>query len=181
MSKNERIVAIEEHFVSPMMAKKFSGHHKLTPFMHSTRRLENLGNPRITERDEGGIDAQVTLADQRSSIVYGGIAVRRERFAGFAALPTPNPEAAADELERTVSEFAFKGAVINGLTNGSFLGDRKFWHIFERADKLDVPFYLHSAIRNETVFKMYSDGYCKYDYPTLMGTGVGLTRENRST
>jgi len=59
MSKNERIVAIEEHFVSPMMAKKFSGHHKLTPFMHSTRRLEDLGDARIREMDEAGIDVQV--------------------------------------------------------------------------------------------------------------------------
>src|SRR6267154_2200420 len=194
MSKNERIIAIEEHFVSPMMAKKFSGHHKLTPFMHSTRRLEDLGDARIREMDEAGIDVQVishmqpgpqvfepdmsvTLARQANNILYDGIAVRPDRFAGFAALPTPNPEAAADELERTVSEFAFKGAVINGLTNGSFLDDRKFWPIFERADKLDVPIYLHPAIPNETVVKAYYDGYRKDDYPVLMGAVWGFTVE----
>src|SRR5882757_6118322 len=111
MIEDERIIAIEEHFASPTMAKEFSGHHKLTPFMHSTRRLEDLGDVRIREMDEAGIDVQVishlqpgpqvferdmsvTLARQANNILHDGIQVRPNRFAGFAALPTPNPEAA---------------------------------------------------------------------------------------
>ena len=54
-----------------------------------------------------------------------------DRFAAFAALPTADP-AAADELERTVAGHGFKGAMVNGLTNGLFLDDRRFWPIFER-------------------------------------------------
>ena len=194
MSEDERIIAIEEHFVSPTMAKEFSGHHKLTPFMHSTRRLEDLGDARIREMDEAGIDVQVishmqpgpqvfepdmsvTLARQANNILYDGIAVRPDRFAGFAALPTPNPEAAADELERTVTEFGFKGAMINGLTNGHFLDDKKYWPIFERAAKLDVPIYLHPSIPSETVVKTYYDGYRSNDYPILMGAVWGFTVE----
>src|SRR2546421_2767299 len=170
MSRNQRIIAIEEHFISPMMAKGYTGHHKLSSFMHSTRRLEDLGEARIREMDEAGIDVQVishlqpgpqifepdisvTLAREANSLLHEGIQVRPDRFAAFAALPTPNPEAAADELERTVTEFGFKGALINGLTSGSFLDDKKFWPIFERAAKLDVPIYLHPAIPNETVVK----------------------------
>jgi predicted TIM-barrel fold metal-dependent hydrolase len=194
MSQNERIIAIEEHFVSPMMAREFSGHHKLSSFMHSTRRLEDLGIARIREMDEAGIDVQVishlqpgpqvfepdlsvALARQANNILHDGIQVHPERFAGFAALPTPNPEAAADELERTVSEFAFKGAMITGLSNGSFLDDRKFWPIFERAAKLDVPIYLHPAIPSETVVKTYYDGYRNDEYPILMGAVWGFTVE----
>ena len=30
MSNNERIVAIEEHFISPTMANEYTGHHKLS-------------------------------------------------------------------------------------------------------------------------------------------------------
>jgi predicted TIM-barrel fold metal-dependent hydrolase len=194
MSANERIVAIEEHFISPMMAREYTGHHKLSAFMHSTRRLEDLGATRIREMDEAGIDLQVishlqpgpqvfppdisvTLARQANNILHEGILVCPDRFAGFAALPTPNPEAAADELERTVTEFGFKGALINGLTNGRFLDDKKFWPIFERAAKLDVPVYLHPAIPNQAVVDAYFDGYRNHDYPILMGAVWGFTVE----
>ena len=37
-----------------------------------------------------------------------------DRFAGFATLPTPAPEAAATELVRTVTKLGFKGAMITG-------------------------------------------------------------------
>ena len=194
MSNNERIVAIEEHFISPTMANEYTGHHKLSAFMHSTRRLEDLGDARIREMDEAGIDVQVishlqpgpqvfapdmsvTLARQANNILHEGILVRPDRFAGFAALPTPNPEAAADELERTVTELGFKGALISGLTNGSFLDDKKFWPIFERAAKLDVPIYLHPAIPNQMVVEAYYDGYRNNDYPILMGAVWGFTVE----
>jgi 2,3-dihydroxybenzoate decarboxylase len=194
MSENERIVAIEEHFISPTMAKEYTGHHKLSPFMHSTRRLEDLGIARIREMDEAGIDVQVishlqpgpqvfppdmsvALAREANNILHEGILLRPDRFAGFAALPTPNPEAAADELERTVTEFGFRGALINGLTNGRFLDDKKFWPIFERAAKLDVPIYLHPAIPNQTVVDTYFDGYRNNDYPILMGAVWGFTVE----
>jgi predicted TIM-barrel fold metal-dependent hydrolase len=194
MSENERIIAIEEHFISPVMAKGYTGHHKLSSFMHSTRKLEGIGVARIREMDEAGIDVQVishlqpgpqvfepdmsvAFAREANNILHDGISVRPDRFAGFAALPTPNPEAAADELERTVTEFSFKGALINGLTSGSFLDDRKFWPIFERAAKLDVPIYLHPAIPNETVVKAYYEGYRNNDYPILMGAVWGFTVE----
>ena len=155
MSRNQRIIAIEEHFISPMMAKGYTGHHKLSSFMHSTRRLEDLGDARIREMDEAGIDVQVishlqpgpqvfepdmsvTLAREANNLLHEGIQVRPNRFAAFAALPTPNPEAAADELERTV-KLGFKGAMIHGLGNGVFMDDKRFWPIYERAEKLDVP------------------------------------------
>src|SRR3954463_12215969 len=112
MSGNERIVAIEEHFISPVMANGYTGHHKLSSFMHSTRKLEDIGAARIREMDEAGIDLQVishlqpgpqvfeadisvVLAREANNILHDGISVRPDRFAGFAALPTPSPEAAA--------------------------------------------------------------------------------------
>ena len=126
MRNNERIVAIEEHFISPMMVNQYTGHRKLSAVMHSTRGLEDLGDDRIREMDEAGIDVQVishlqpgpqvfapdmsvTLARQANNILHEGILVRPDRFAGFAALPTPNPEAAADELERARAVCSIRG------------------------------------------------------------------------
>jgi len=67
------------------------------------------------------------------------------RFAGFACLPTQDPKAAADELERAVKELRFKGAMIHGHTNGEYLDLQKFWVIWERAEALGVPIYMHPS------------------------------------
>jgi len=36
-----------------------------------------------------------------------------------------------------------KGAIINSHTHGEYLDDQKFWPIFEAAEALDVPLYIH--------------------------------------
>ncbi|MDP2645243.1 MAG: amidohydrolase family protein [Desulfobacterales bacterium] len=68
-----------------------------------------------------------------------------DRYAGFAALPLQNPRAAADELERTVTQLGFKGSMIHGHTNGEYLDERKFQVVWERTEVLGVPLYLHIA------------------------------------
>jgi len=122
--------------------------------------LCDLGDGRISAMDAAGIDVQVlsltfpgveqleaaeAVAFARETNDLLAEAVRRhpDRFAGFAALPTASPEAAADELERTIGEYGFKGALINGHTRGRYLDDSFFWPILERAEALGVPIYLH--------------------------------------
>ncbi len=65
------------------------------------------------------------------------------RFAGFAGLPTQDPKAAANELERSVKQLGFKGAMIQGSTGWEYLDESKYWVIWERAEALGVPIYLH--------------------------------------
>jgi predicted TIM-barrel fold metal-dependent hydrolase len=194
MNTKQRVIAIEEHFIDPTMANRYAGRHKLFSSMHSRRRLEDLGTARIREMDEAGIDMQVVshlqpgpqifdpeesvaLAQTANNLLYEGVQLHPDRLAAFAALPTSNPEAAADELERTVTGLGFKGALISGLSNGSFLDGRKFWPIFARAAALDVPIYLHPAIPSETIVQAYYDGYLHDDYPILMGAVWGFTVE----
>ncbi|MBV8111329.1 MAG: amidohydrolase family protein [Hyphomicrobiales bacterium] len=66
-------------------------------------------------------------------------------------------ETAADELERT-TKLGFKGAMIHGLANGIFLDDKRFWPIFERAQALDVPLYLHPSVPLPAVCQGFPDG-----------------------
>src|SRR3974377_2012308 len=100
-------------------------------------------------------------------------AANPKRFAAFAALPTADPKAAADELERTVGKLDFKGAMVNGLTNGVFLGEKRFWPIFERAQALDVPLYMHPAIPHPAVIEAYFKDYVE-KHPGILGAGWGL-------
>jgi uncharacterized protein len=122
--------------------------------------LCDLDDGRVAAMDAAGVDVQilsltspgVEQLDAPEAVVFAretndllAEAVRRHpgRFAGFAALPTAAPEAAADELERTVRDHGFKGALINGHTRGRYLDDEFFWPILERAEALGVPIYLH--------------------------------------
>ncbi|TDX01416.1 amidohydrolase family protein [Dinghuibacter silviterrae] len=84
-----------------------------------------------------------------------------DRFGAFAHLPMALPWAAADELDRTVSEYDFKGALIKGMTQGVFLDDPAYAPLLERAARLDVPLYLHPGPPPPAVDKAYFSGLPK--------------------
>jgi predicted TIM-barrel fold metal-dependent hydrolase len=79
------------------------------------------------------------------------------RYRGFAHLPMLVPGAAADELERTVKQLGFHGALVNGATDGRFLDHPSFEPILARAEALDVPIYLHPGIPTQAVRDAYYD------------------------
>jgi predicted TIM-barrel fold metal-dependent hydrolase len=117
-----------------------------------------------------GLPADEAIAVARDANDRMADAVRNhpDRFAAFACLPTPDVAAAVKELERTV-KLGFKGAMINGHTNGEFLDDKKFWPVFEAAQALDVPVYLHPRdIPPKAAF--YFDGF-----PEIATAACGFT------
>jgi hypothetical protein len=164
-----RVIAVEEHFQMPGLAALLGDSSSSRP---DDPHMLDLGEARIAGMDAAGIDMQILSSggnlfqNLESSVAVDGsrrsndylaemIAVHPDRFAGLAALPTPNPVAAAKELERSVNELGFKGAMIMGLTNGRFLDDQDYWPIFEAAESLGVPIYLHPAVPPEVVREAY--------------------------
>jgi predicted TIM-barrel fold metal-dependent hydrolase len=148
---------------------------------------------RLKEMDEAGIDMQVLshgapstqklgidvaagLTRDVNDRLAGICAANPNRFAAFAALPTVDPQAAADELERTVTRHGFKGAMIHGMSNGEFVDLKKFWPIYERAEKLDVPVYLHPSLPDPRVTEIYYQDYAK-DFPLVVRPAWGFTVE----
>ena len=188
-----RVIALEEHYWDREIAATFAPEEFNARPQSLLDRLYDYSELRIAEMDEAGIDVQVLSqgapATQR---LDGPTAVRlardandrlREivranpsRFAAFACLPTPDPAAAADELERCVTKLDFKGAMIHGLTNGVFLDDKRFWPIFERAQALDVPLYLHPATPHPAVAEIYYKDYLD-DFPSFLTAAWGFTVE----
>ncbi|KAI0142558.1 amidohydrolase 2 [Hypoxylon sp. NC0597] len=83
------------------------------------------------------------------------------RLGGFAALPMAHPDKAAAELERTVKDLGFFGALIDShLEDGTHYDAERFWPVFETAERLDVPIYIHPAPYPETFVKeRYSGNY----------------------
>jgi predicted TIM-barrel fold metal-dependent hydrolase len=118
----------------------------------------------------------VPLARRANDRLHQTVRGNPSRFAGFATLPAIDPHAAADELERGVSELGMKGAMIHGLTHGLFIDDKRFWPIFERAEKLDVPIYVHPAKPHPLVIETYYKDYVK-DFPQITNAAWGFTVE----
>ena len=121
-------------------------------------------------------DIAVPLTRRVNDRLHAAIAAHPTRFAGFAALPTADPEAAADELERCVIMLGFKGAMIHGLAHGKFPDDRQFWPIYARAEALDVPIYLHPSLPHAAVTEAYYADYVK-QFPMVVRPAWGFTVE----
>ncbi len=173
-----RIITLEEHITFPEILNEVK---KLVPeasqgFSAAVARLatklEDIIGERRTSMDVSGISMQVlSVAGPGADLLDGedGIRIARlyndtiaarianypDRFTAFAHLPMRSPQAAADELERTVKTYNFRGALISGLTNNEFLDDAKYAPILERAQALDMPIYLHPGIPPETVAEAY--------------------------
>ncbi len=187
-----RVIAIEEHYFDPELAALFAGRDDRMP-PPIRERLLDVGALRLAEMDGAGIDVQVLshgapatqkldpgsaaeIARGVNDRLAGIIAAAPDRFQGFAALPTPDPAAAADELDRCVGELGFRGAMVHGLTHGAFLDEQRFWPIFERAAALGVPVYMHPSIPHEDVIAAYYADYIG-EFPGLLTAGWGFTVE----
>ncbi|HUD62706.1 MAG TPA: amidohydrolase family protein [Acetobacteraceae bacterium] len=180
-----RIVALEEHYTVPRIVagispdaiarRGFPGPDFVWAQTTKRSELAELGAARLADMDASGITVQVlSVAGPGADLVPGqpGIDLARAyndalaeacaryptRYRGFAHLPLLSPDAAADELQRTVKHLGFHGVLVNGATDGSFLDDPRFEPVLARAEELDVPIYLHPGIPTEPVRNAYYDG-----------------------
>ncbi|MGA9351008.1 MAG: amidohydrolase family protein [Anaerolineae bacterium] len=66
-----------------------------------------------------------------------------DHFVALATLPLNDPEASVVELERAISELGLRGATLFSNANGIALSDRRFWPLYEKANELNVVFFIH--------------------------------------
>jgi 2,3-dihydroxybenzoate decarboxylase len=124
------------------------------------RRIQNLDDERLKDMDDSGIDIAVlsltspgvqifdpatatSLATRFNDELAEGIARHPDRYVGLAAFSPLDPANAAKELERSVKKLGLRGGILNSHTLGTYLDDEQYWEIFEAAEALDVPIYLH--------------------------------------
>jgi predicted TIM-barrel fold metal-dependent hydrolase len=183
-----RIVTLEEHFslilpgVSTGAATPPPSSSLPAVVAGAADKMTDFTGGRLADMDANGITVQVLSkagvhmtpsADQfegKEAVAFARkfndafaekIAERPDRFAAFAHLAASIPEAAADELERTVTEFGFKGTLISGTIRGAFLDDPKFEPLLARAERLGVPIYVHPGVPPAEVRKAYYEGFPK--------------------
>ncbi|HEU4351227.1 MAG TPA: amidohydrolase family protein [Burkholderiales bacterium] len=123
------------------------------------QRIQDLGAQRLADMDAAGIAKQIVFLTAPGVQVFDAataVSLSRDvndhllrdtrrnsdRYAALAAIAPQDPAEAAKELQRAMS-LGFKGAVINSHTQGEYLDEPKYWQIFEAAEALDAPLYLH--------------------------------------
>jgi 5-carboxyvanillate decarboxylase len=123
-------------------------------------RLADIGTGRIAQMDQDGIDMAVLsitspgvqvfdaitaarLATHANDVLAEAVARHPTRFAGLATVAPQHPESAARELERASRQLGLCGFLINSHTQGEYLDDAKYQPLFEAAQALELPLYLH--------------------------------------
>jgi uncharacterized protein len=157
-----RTITLEEHYATSQFMAGPGQNLKVlsrTGIAKLVDQLMDVDDKRVAEMTEANIDMQVlsltspgveqlqgveavNLARDSNDALAKAVKLHPDRLAGFAAIPTPVLDKAADELERTVHEYGFKGALIIGHCRGRYLDDKFFWPIFERAQELNAKFVI---------------------------------------
>ena len=172
-----RIVTLEEHVSFPEMTallpdEILKNRKQSAAALQMETKLADISGERLNSMKASGISMQVLsventdvyllpdslapdFASKYNDLLADKMNGHPESFTAFALLPMTTPEAAADELERTVKTYGFRGAMIKGLINGEFLDAPKFAPIFKRAENLGVPIYIHPGIPPKEVINAY--------------------------
>lgn len=165
-------IALEEHFALPDTLGDSEQYAVAGSWSGFQRKLLDLGDSRLPDMDRHGIalsilslnspaiqaiadpGAAIETAQRANDALAGAVARRPDRFAGFAALPMQDPEAAARELGRGIRELGFKGALVNGFSERRhrlkpdamdvlYLDDPIYAAFWAEVEALGAPFYLH--------------------------------------
>ncbi|MEU2282973.1 amidohydrolase family protein [Streptomyces sp. NPDC013178] len=182
-----RIIAIEEHYILAKQREHLDA--SWLPDKHR-RQIDATIDQRLSDMDACGIDLQVLSvpAAQPSALpaeivvpmyqdfnndLHSVVMGHPDRFAAFAALPASEPDDAAAELERAVTDLGFVGAMISGTVVGRFLDHPDYVPIWETAARLDVPIYLHPGPAPMPVMDSYYSGFRKPVNLMLANGGYG--------
>ena len=160
-------IALEEHFAIQETLQDSAGFVPGDYWRELSARILDIQDRRLREMDENGVEMMilslnapavqaipdnakaVEIARRANDYLAEEVAKRPDRFQGFAALPLQDPDAAARELQRCIGELGFKGALVNGFSQGEDRSRllyydlpmyRPFW---AEAEQLGAPFYLH--------------------------------------
>ena len=174
------MIGLEEHCWAPALRDALLRHgaDEITTFNAKVLDgpLTDLGDQRLQAMDDAGVDMQVlsttcpgtqpleaaeavALARESNDVMAAGVAARPDRLAAFATLPTPDPDAAADELRRAVGDLGMVGALLFPRTGDLSLDHASFQPIFEAAAQLEVPLYLHPQPPIKPVRDAYYAGF----------------------
>lgn len=142
--------------------------------MQVIERLQDLGERRLNDMKDTGIDHQilaltspgvqifdaataVSVAAAANDEVAAAVRKHPDKYTALAAVAPQDPAAAVKEMQRGVQQLGMKGVIINSHTHDEYLDQPKFWEIFQAAEALNVPLYLHPNTPSRGLIKPLLD------------------------
>ncbi|KAI2468390.1 amidohydrolase 2 [Annulohypoxylon bovei var. microspora] len=174
MSAPSFSITLEEHASFPSLGSDRPFYNDIFgTFTTSKKQAEDHSTGRVAAMDEGHISYQIMsyipgmgndkpeACRKTNDEMAEAIKKNPTRLGGFAVLPMAHPEKAAAELERAVKELGFHGTLIDShLEDMTHFDGERFWPVFEMAERLDVPIYIHPAPPTDAFVKeRYSGNY----------------------
>ncbi|PYH46072.1 amidohydrolase family protein [Aspergillus saccharolyticus JOP 1030-1] len=138
----------------------------------------NLTSPGI--EGVSGTETAIYFARETNNAIYNKyVRTYPDRFGFFACVAMHDPEEAAKELERAVSQLGAKGALINGFTNLDDRDEKKLRYLdapecepfLKMLHQLQVPLYIHPRLLPVHQQVLYSQ------YPNLVSASYGFGAE----
>ena len=160
-------IAIEEHFAIDDTLRESTEYALPGQLNAFERRMLDVDGERLREMDDNGIAFAIlslnapgvqSVFDSRKAVdvarrgndaLAAAVARHPDRYAGFAAVPLQDPDAAVAELTRGVKELGLKGVMINGFSQVGdaetvvYCDDPRYRPFWAAVEALGVPFYLH--------------------------------------
>lgn len=170
-AKARSFVSLEDHFVSKVcqqddVAQKLALHQFPK---HILDQLTDVGQQRIQVMDESQIRLQVVShipfvidlegVQATNDQLHDAVKQNKSRIAAFATLPMSDPASIPGELERCVRELGFVGALIPNHANGVYYDGAEFLPMWEMAEKLNVPIYLHPCPPSSQSLPLFHGNY----------------------
>ena len=102
-------------------------------------------------------------------------ASKPDRFAAFASLTLQAPDLAVQELETAVKKQGLKGAAIGDRVNGVEFSDSRFHPVWDKAEELGVPLFIHPQGLPELSKRMEGNGWLANTIANPLGTTIALS------
>jgi predicted TIM-barrel fold metal-dependent hydrolase len=191
-----RVIGVEEHAWTADLRDALLRHggddtvNLMSSRPETDHRLREVGPERLARMDAAGVDIEVLsitspgtqplaaseavpLARDANDFLADSARAHPDRFAALATLPTPDPDAAATELERAVLELGMVGAQLVPLTGDRYLDHTSLRPIFESAAALRVPLYIHPGVPPAAVREASYGGFDEWTNLNLATGGWG--------
>jgi len=154
-------------------------HHQIAGKVLKTPKMWAV-DERLEDMDKAGVDIQVLsvstpnvyFEDGEASLQLAQIAndtyselcrQHPSRFRAFASVPMGHPEKAVSELRRAISVLGLHGLVLGDNVRGKGLDAPEFMPVFEEAERLGLPIFLHPMT------PAGAESMLDYDLVTIVG------------
>ncbi|KAK3710473.1 hypothetical protein LTR37_010316 [Vermiconidia calcicola] len=185
------LITLEEHFFSTAamdtLDDKMVEQFKHIPGLKD--KLTDADELRLEEMEKGKVSFQVishaciagapspSVCREGNDELAGHIQKHPDRFAGFAVLPMSDAEKSAKELERSIKQLGFVGAMVDNHVHGKYYDGSEYDVFWKMAQDLDVPIYLHPTWPSDNMNPQYTGNFSDGASRSMGASGWGWHTE----